>query len=138
MKHLTKIMDLQRDGIESIVKLAFEYKHKFDLGIRTENVLNGKMVAMVFEKPSLRTKVAFEIATEYFLKQRIKSPAAGDAAAAEKYGKQLEVLHGILVTSMKTKQTVDAEHVAKLRTLVDSLSELYFSEEQLEHLKAHQ
>jgi len=65
MKHLTKMTDLSFDEINSIMKLAFEYKHKFDLGIRTENVLNGKMVAMVFEKPSLRTKVAFEIATEY-------------------------------------------------------------------------
>ena len=78
-----------------------------------------------------------DIATEYFLKQRIKKPAAGDEEAVAKYGKQLEVLHGILVTSMKAKQTVDAELVATLRALVDSLAELYFSEEQLEHMQAH-
>lgn len=65
MKSLTKTSDLSVGDIEKILDLAFEYKNKFDLGVRKENVLNGKMVAMIFEKPSLRTKVAFEIATEY-------------------------------------------------------------------------
>ena len=65
MKHLTKVSDLNVEQATHLVESAFAYKHKFDLGIRKENVLGGKMVAMVFEKPSLRTKVAFEIATEY-------------------------------------------------------------------------
>jgi len=65
MMHLTKTSDLSLNGINDIIDLAFQYKQKFELGIRKENVLNGKMVAMIFEKPSLRTKVAFEIATEY-------------------------------------------------------------------------
>ncbi len=64
-QHLTKISDLQPETLEKVMKLAFDYKRKFDMGLRKENILNGKMVAMVFEKPSLRTKVAFEIATEY-------------------------------------------------------------------------
>ncbi len=65
MNNLTKITDLSTEEITAIIDQAFAYKQKFDLGIRKENILGGKMVAMVFEKPSLRTKVAFEIATEY-------------------------------------------------------------------------
>jgi len=78
-----------------------------------------------------------EIATEYFLKQRIKKPKTNDASAAEKFSNQLEVLHGILVNSMKAKQKVDPEIVTTLRNLVEELSGLYFSEEELKHLKAH-
>lgn len=62
-KHLTKIADLTPQMVEEILAKAFDYKTKRHLGIRTENMLNGKVVAMIFEKPSLRTKVAFEVAT---------------------------------------------------------------------------
>jgi nickel superoxide dismutase len=78
-----------------------------------------------------------EIATEYFLKQRIKAPAGDQAEARARYLEQLEVLHGILVTSMKVKQNVDPGLAAELRTLVDRLAELYFDEDELAHLKAH-
>ena len=48
-----------------------------------------------------------EIAVQYFLPQRIKPVAdANDKAANEKYAKQLQVLHHIIVHSMKAKQMV--------------------------------
>lgn len=60
-KDLTKITDLSQVEILKIIEMAFRYKNgEF---VETEKVLNGKVVAMVFEKPSLRTKVAFEVAT---------------------------------------------------------------------------
>ncbi len=62
---LAKIADLDQSTLNLMVQLAFEYKNKHDLGIRQESILAGKSVAMVFEKPSLRTKVAFELATRY-------------------------------------------------------------------------
>lgn len=58
-KNLTKITDLSQHEILEIIELAFKYKNG-ELG---EPVLKNKVVAMVFEKPSLRTKVAFEVAT---------------------------------------------------------------------------
>jgi len=48
-----------------VLTKAFSFKRKHDEGVRRENVLDGKVVALVFEKPSLRTKVAFEVATHY-------------------------------------------------------------------------
>ncbi len=66
VKNLQKITDLSPSEIELIVKNAFDYKAKADRGIRKENLHEGKVVAMIFEKPSLRTKVAFEVATAYF------------------------------------------------------------------------
>lgn len=64
-KDLTKITDLNSQEISRIMEYAFAFKKKSDAGIRQENVLRGKTVAMIFEKPSLRTKVAFETATAY-------------------------------------------------------------------------
>lgn len=64
-KDLTKIGDLTAKDVTSLIDQAFEYKRKHDSGIRREEVLGGRVVAMIFEKPSLRTKVAFEVATAY-------------------------------------------------------------------------
>ncbi|MBI5414503.1 ornithine carbamoyltransferase [Candidatus Peregrinibacteria bacterium] len=62
-KDLTKITDLEKHEIQKIIQKAFEFKQKSDLHIPLDPVLKGKVVAMIFEKPSLRTKVAFEVAT---------------------------------------------------------------------------
>lgn len=66
VKNLTKITDLTSVEVEMIIKNAFEYKRKADQGVRKENIHEGSVVALIFEKPSLRTKVAFEVATAYF------------------------------------------------------------------------
>jgi ornithine carbamoyltransferase len=63
MQHLTQIADLTQQEAKELVSVATRYKEKHDLGLRYENVLGGKVVAMIFEKPSLRTKIAFEVAT---------------------------------------------------------------------------
>lgn len=65
-KHLTKVTDLFPREIEHLIKEAFDYKHKADKGVRKENLHEGNVVALIFEKASLRTKSAFEIATVYF------------------------------------------------------------------------
>lgn len=61
-KDLTKISDLSRQDVDSIISLAMEYHRKHAKGSRHEDVLHGQVIAMIFEKPSLRTKVAFEVA----------------------------------------------------------------------------
>lgn len=63
MKHLTKIADLTAGDVDEIISLACSHKNKHHAGQRFENILGGKVVAMIFEKPSLRTKIAFEVAT---------------------------------------------------------------------------
>ena len=78
-----------------------------------------------------------EIATEYFLKQRIKKPKTNNKADAAKYARQLEILHGILVNTMKAKQKVDPQVATDLGALIDELAKSYFSEEDLKHLESH-
>lgn len=65
MQNVTKVSDLTKEEVNSIVDAAFEFKKSHDCGFRRENILCGEVVAMVFEKPSLRTKIAFEVAATY-------------------------------------------------------------------------
>ena len=62
-KNLTKISDLSAPEIKAIIEQAFVYKKEKDQGIKHQDILQGKSIAMVFEKASLRTKVALETAT---------------------------------------------------------------------------
>ena len=67
-----------------------------------------------------------EIVTQYFMTQRVKPLAAdADAAAKEKYVKQLTLLHEMLVYAMKSKQTTDTANTAKLRDLVHEFAHVY-------------
>ncbi|MEY4668478.1 MAG: ornithine carbamoyltransferase [Pseudomonadota bacterium] len=63
MRSLTKIADLSVDDLNAIVDLAERYRVQRLNGDGGEKALNGRFVALVFEKPSLRTKVSFEVAT---------------------------------------------------------------------------
>lgn len=65
-KNLSKITDLFPREIEHFINEAFDYKSKADKGVRKENLHEGEVVALIFEKASLRTKSAFEIAIAYF------------------------------------------------------------------------
>lgn len=69
-----------------------------------------------------------EIASQYFLTQRVKAPAE-DASDADKavYAKHTALLHQILVAAMKTKQTTDVGNVEKLRVLADAYKAHYFA-----------
>jgi len=61
-----------------------------------------------------------EIVTQYFMTQRLKPDAP-------KYAEQLTLLHRMLITAMKTKQTTDLKHVEELRTLLAEFEKLYFA-----------
>jgi len=67
------------------------------------------------------------IVTYYFMAQRVKLPALGDAKAHNEYVKKLTLLHEMLVYTMKTKQTTDLGNVDKLRSSSDEFRKVYFS-----------
>jgi ornithine carbamoyltransferase len=61
MSHLVTITDLKSSEIERIFAITEDLKTKFNDGLR-EPLLPGRVMAMLFEKPSLRTRVSFEAA----------------------------------------------------------------------------
>lgn len=75
------------------------------------------------------------IVTEYFLQQRVKLAEA--ESDPESYNQKLALCHGLLVNSMKAKQTTDLEYCEKLRELIDGFEDVYFTEEQKAHMKEH-
>ncbi len=67
-----------------------------------------------------------EIVTQYFMTQRIKPVDPADADGYRQYQDRLSLLHQMLVSAMKCKQTTDRVHAARLRELVDRFSAAYF------------
>ena len=65
------------------------------------------------------------IVTFYFMAQRIKPAEKTNTAAYEKYIRQLTLLHEMLISSMKCKQTTDLLNVEKLRTLLKEFQTAY-------------
>ena len=61
MKHLTSLYDLSPDEMCDILDTAADLKAKFRNGERPP-LLAGGVLALLFEKPSLRTRVSFEAA----------------------------------------------------------------------------
>jgi len=60
-KHLVWLHDWSREQIETVLETAWNMKASFYAGIRPEP-LHGKTLAMIFAKPSTRTRVSFEVA----------------------------------------------------------------------------
>lgn len=85
----------------------------------------NQIVRWVNNKETHADKI-IETATNYFLAQRVK-PVGGDDAAAAAYAKKLELLHHMIVYSMKCKQTTDLENVTRLRKAITDFEELYMA-----------
>ena len=67
-----------------------------------------------------------DIVTYYFMAQRVKPADKDDAQAFKDYTKKLVLLHHMLVSSMKAKQTTDLSHVENLRTALADFRVAYF------------
>jgi nickel superoxide dismutase len=74
-----------------------------------------------------------EIVTYYFMAQRIKPADKADNEAYGEYVKKLTLLHGMLVYSMKAKQTTDLANIEKLRTLLAEFRTAYLGDGEHKH-----
>ena len=60
MRHLITLFDLSSTEIDAIFAITKDLKAKLQQGLR-EALLPGRVAALLFEKPSLRTRVSFEV-----------------------------------------------------------------------------
>ncbi len=70
------------------------------------------------------------IVAEYFMTQRLSENS-------KDYLKKLKILHLLLVSSMKCKQSVEFENVQNARERLESFNKLYFPKEDIKHLNQH-
>jgi nickel superoxide dismutase len=66
-----------------------------------------------------------DVATQYFMAQRVKPVLPKGSAEYDAYVNQLTLLHEMIVTSMKCKQTTDLANVEKLKQLLDAFAKAY-------------
>ena len=92
---------------------------------KAENPNYNQLVRWVVNKEEHAKKVQ-DIVSQYFLHQRIKLVDPDSGEAYKKYQQHLELLHSLLVYSMKCKQTTDLEFIEKLRSTVSAFEKAYF------------
>jgi ornithine carbamoyltransferase len=62
MKHFTSLAACTTDELRHILDVAQQLKHQYKLTGKNDPILSGQTLAMIFEKPSLRTRVSFAVA----------------------------------------------------------------------------
>ena len=60
-KHYLSINDISKDELESLLDRSAALKAELKAGKDHSELLKGKSVGMIFEKPSLRTRISFEV-----------------------------------------------------------------------------
>lgn len=64
MRHLLTLFDISHEEIPSLLQTAEELKARLRQGLR-EPIYAGHVIGLLFEKPSLRTRVSFEAAISH-------------------------------------------------------------------------
>ena len=62
MKHFTDVSDCSPDELRHLLDVSKQLKAQLKQSGRNDPLLAGKTLAMIFEKPSLRTRVSFAVA----------------------------------------------------------------------------
>jgi nickel superoxide dismutase len=121
-------VDLMKEHCQTIEKSMREIR---ELEVADAKDVN-QMVRWVTNKDAHANKIQ-HIVYQYFMNQRVKPVEKSDADAYEQYVTQITLLHRMLVTSMKCKQTTDETHVKHLRTFLADFEKAYFTEGTYEH-----
>ncbi len=88
----------------------------------------NQLVRWVQNKEVHADKISHAV-TQYFLTQRVKPVSTNDKKGHKAYLVKLELLHGLMVQSMKAKQTTDLGHVEHLTTLLNDFHKAYHPDE---------
>lgn len=108
MRHLVTLSDLASGEIERIFAITEDLKTKYEKGLR-EPILPGRVMALIFEKQSLRTRVSFEAGMTHlgggamFLGEDV---GFGKRESMSDFGRVLGELVDIVVIRAKQHQTV--------------------------------
>ena len=108
MRHLTTLCDLQPDEFDRIFAITDDLKAKYDQGLR-EALLPGRVLALLFEKPSLRTRVSFEAGIAHLGGSSMllgEEVGFGHRESIDDFGRVLSQYVDVIVLRSKEHQTV--------------------------------
>lgn len=126
MRNLLNVIDLSSAEIERIFAITEDLKSKYEAGVR-ECLLPGRVMALVFEKPSLRTRASFEAAIthlgggSYFL-----GPEAGfgKRESIADFSRVLSQYVDVIVARAKKHETVESIAQSASCSVVNGLTDL--------------
>ena len=128
---------IYEDGLR--IKMINEHITTIEKSMKLINELSNEakpnynqLVRWVMNKEEHAIKIQ-ELVSQYFLHQRIKVKTSDDAKAYKNYHEQLELLHKIAVSAMKTKQSTDLKMIKSLQDAVNDFENNYFKEHGHKH-----
>ncbi|QDT67675.1 Ornithine carbamoyltransferase [Planctomycetes bacterium MalM25] len=109
MRHLITLDDVSAAELETIFAITADLKSKFREGVR-EPLLPGRMLALLFEKQSLRTRVSFESGMAHLgggsLMLGADTGFGGDRESMEDFSRVLSQMVDVVVIRSKRHETV--------------------------------
>ena len=111
---------MRLDQIAEHIKTIETSMNKIHSLARETPVNYNQLIRWVTNKETHANEIQ-HIATQYFMTQRIKPDQ-------KQYTEKLAVLHKMLLSAMKCKQTTDLAHIKALRSLLKDFEVLYFGE----------
>ncbi|MCA9236134.1 MAG: ornithine carbamoyltransferase, partial [Planctomycetales bacterium] len=110
MRHLLSVGDLTAKEIQRIFAISEDLKQKFRAGVR-EPLLPGRVMALLFEKPSLRTRVSFEAGMTHLGGSSLMLGAEagfGKRESIADFTRVLSEMVDVIVVRSKAHATVEA------------------------------
>jgi len=126
MRHLIVPEDLTAHEIEAVFAVSRDLEEKYDAGQR-DALLPGRVLALVFEKPSLRTRVSFEAAMVHlggaslFLGEDTGFTTSRESIAD--FGRVLSEYVDVIVCRSKSHATIQQMAAAASVPVINGLSD---------------
>jgi ornithine carbamoyltransferase len=126
MRHILVPEDLSAHEIEAIFAISKDLETKYTAGTR-DALLPGRMLALVFEKPSLRTRVSFEAAMAHLGGSSVfLGEDAGFSSSRESiadFGRVLSEYADAIVCRSKAHDTIERLAAAASVPVINGLSD---------------
>ncbi|MDO9464563.1 MAG: ornithine carbamoyltransferase [bacterium] len=127
-KDLISIKDLSEQEIYKIFNLAAQLKKEQKQGKSHNHLLAGKTIAMLFEKPSLRTRMTFEVGMYqlggHTVYERLIGEKIGDRESVQDVAKNLERwVDGIVVRTFSHQNVTDLAKFTNI-PVINALTDL--------------
>ncbi|HWE51931.1 MAG TPA: ornithine carbamoyltransferase [Bryobacteraceae bacterium] len=119
----TKDLDLTQDELHAVLDLASDVKRS---PAQYRSALEGKSIALLFEKPSLRTRMTFELAIQQLggFSIRYEGPIGGREPLKDMARNLDRWVNGIVARTFLQKTVDGLAHWSKV-PVINALSDLY-------------